>query len=266
MRDAQHREDNASEHSVILLASSGIQKFEKDWWTSYHISRRFCLGESSPHEASWDSVCEEAAISFPISLQFVKCIESLGLRHANTALFKESVILLQALPLFKPTTAALCRLGDSAPHIVSILVEDGLATPSTAAWLALNHLDLRPAAFSKYGLAHRSLIRSCDKGIRAWLSSAEKEAEEVIDLDIPTDDDTDMFDDVPGPSRLSRKGSAKDTTSAKRAALAAKSISTVDTSVVSRAKRTTPRKSNTSANLAQKKKGSAKKAKPGKKR
>ena len=87
-----------------------------------------------------------------------------------------------------------------------------------------------------------------------------------IDLDIPTDDDTDMFDNVPGPSRQSRKGSAKDTTSAKRAAMAAKSIGTIDTSIVSRAKQATPRRSNTSANSAQKKKGSAKKAKPGKKK
>ena len=94
----------------------------------------------------------------------------------------------------------------------------------------------------------------------------EKEAEEIIDLDIPTDDDMDMFDNVPGPSCPSKKGSAKDTTSAKRTAMAAKSIGTVDTSVVSRAKQTTPRRSNTSANSAQKKKGSAKKAKPGKKK
>ena len=94
----------------------------------------------------------------------------------------------------------------------------------------------------------------------------EKEAEEVIDLDIPTDDDTDMFDDVPGPSHKRKKGSAKDTTSAKRAAMAAKSIGTLDTSIVSRTKRTTPRKSNTSANSAQKRKGSVKKAKPGKKK
>ena len=266
VRDAQHREDNASEHSVILLASSGVQKFEKEWWASYHASRRFRLGESSPHEASWDTVCEHAAVNFPVSPQFVKCVESLGLRHTDTALFKESVVLLRALPLFKPTTAALRRIGDSAPHIVSILVEDGLATPSAAAWLALNHPDLRLAAFSKYGLAHRSLIWSRDKGIRAWLSSIEKEAEEVIDLDIPTDDDTDMFDDVPGPSRPNKKGSAKDTTSAKRAAMAAKSIGMVDTSVVSRAKRTTPRRSNTSTNSAQKKKGSAKKTKSGKKK
>ena len=93
----------------------------------------------------------------------------------------------------------------------------------------------------------------------------EKEAEEVIDLDIPTDDDTDMFDDVPGPSCSNKRGSAKDTTSAKRAAMAAKSIGTIDASVISRAKRTTLRRSNTSANSAQKKKGSAKKAKPGKK-
>ena len=266
VRDAQRREDNASEHSVILLASSGVQKFEKNWWKSYHASRRFRLGESSPHEASWDSVCEHAAVDFPVSPQFVKCVESLGMRHTNTALFKESVVLLRALPLFRPTTTALCRIGDSAPHIVSILVEDGLASPSAAAWLALNHPEHRPAAFSKYGLAHRSLIRSRDKGIRAWLSSIEKDAEEVIDLDIPTDDDTDMFDNVPGPSRQSGKGSARDTTSAKRAAMAAKSIGMIDTSVVSRAKRTTPRKSNTSANSAQKKKGSAKKAKPGKKK
>ena len=160
VRDAQRREDNASEHSVILLASSGVQKFEKEWWASYHASRRFRLGESSPHEVSWDAACEHAAVNFPVSLQFVKCVESLGLRHTDTALFKESVVLLRALPLFKPTTAALRRIGDSAPHIVSILVEDGLATPSAATWLALNHPDLRPAAFSKYGLAHRSLIRS----------------------------------------------------------------------------------------------------------
>ena len=266
VRDAQRREDNASEHSVILLASSGVQKFEKDWWQSYLASRRFRLGESSPHETFWDLVCEHAAVNFPVSPQFVKCVESLGMRHTNTALFKESVVLLHALPLFKPTTAALHRIGDSAPHIVSILIEDGLATPSAAAWLALNHPELRPAAFSKYGLAHRSLIRSHDKGIRAWLSSIEKEAEEVIDLDIPTDDDTDMFDDVPGPSRPNKKGSAKDTTSAKRAAMAAKSIGTIDSSVVSRAKRTTPRKSNTSANSTQKRKGSAKKAKAGKKK
>ena len=266
VRDAQCREDNASEHSVILLASSGIQKFEKDWWTSYHTSRRFQLGESSPHEASWDPVCEHAAVDFPVSPQFVKCVESLGMRHTDTALFKESVVLLRALPLFKPTTTALRRIGDSAPHIVSILVEDGLATPSAAAWLALNHPELRPAAFSKYGLTHHSLIRSRDKGIQAWLSSIEKEAEEVIDLDIPTDDDTDMFDDVPGPSRPSKRGSAKDTTLAKRAAVAAKSIGMIDTSVVSRAKQMTPRKLNTSANSAQKKKGSAKKAKAGKKK
>ena len=266
MHDAQRREDNASEHSVILLASSSVQKFEKDWWASYHISRRFQLRESSPHEVFWDSVCEHAAVNFPVSPQFVKCVESLGECHTNTALFKESVILLRALPLFKPTTDALCCIGDSAPHIVSLLVEDGLATPSAATWLALNHPDLRPAAFSKYGLSHHSIIRSCDKGIQAWLSSVEKEAEEVINLDIPTDNDTDMFDDVPGPSCPSKKGSAKDTTSAKCAAMAARSIGTVDTSAISRTKRTTPRKSNTSANSAQKKKGSAKKAKPGKKR
>ena len=266
VRDAQRREDNASEHSVILLASSGVQKFEKNWWKSYHASRRFRLGESSPHEASWDPVCEHAAVDFPVSPQFVKCVESLGMRHTNTALFKESVVLLRALPLFKPTTAALRRIRDSAPHIVSILVEDGLASPSAAAWLALNHPEHRPVAFSKYGLAHQSLIWSRDKGIRAWLSSIEKDAEEVINLDIPTDDDTDMFDNVPGPSRQSRKGSAKDTTSAKRAAMAAKSIRTIDTSVISRAKRTTPRKSNTSANSAQKKKGSVKKTKTGKKK
>ena len=77
VRDAQHREDNASEHSVILLASSGVQKFEKDWWASYITSRRFRLGESSPHEASWDLVCEHAAVNFPVSPQFVKCVESL---------------------------------------------------------------------------------------------------------------------------------------------------------------------------------------------
>ena len=266
VRNAQRREDNASEHSVILLASSGMQKFEKDWWASYHTSRRFQLRESSPHEASWDPVCEHAAVNFLVSPQFVKCIESLGMRHTNTALFKESVVLLRALPLFKPTTAALRRIGDSAPHIVSILVEDGLATPSAAAWLALNHPELRPTAFSKYGLAHRSLIRSRDKGIRAWLSSIEKEAEEVIDLDILTDDNTDMFNDVPGPSHPSKRGSAKDTTSAKHAAMAAKSLGTIDTSAISRTKRTTPRKSNTSANSAQKRKGSAKKAKPGKKK
>ena len=92
---------------MILLASSGIQKFKKDWWTLYHISRRYCLGESSPHEASWDPVCEQAAINFPVSPQFVKCVESLGLCHTNTALFKESVVLLQTLPLFRPTTEAL---------------------------------------------------------------------------------------------------------------------------------------------------------------
>ena len=165
VREAQRREDNASEHSVILLASSGVQKFEKDWWASYHTSRRFRLGESSPHEASWDSVCEHAAVNFPVSLQFVKCVKSLGMRHTNTALFKESVVLLCALPLFRPTTAALRRIGDSAPHIVSILIEDGLTTPSAAAWLALNHPELRPTAFSKYGLTHQSLIRSRDKGI-----------------------------------------------------------------------------------------------------
>ena len=94
VRDAQRREDNASEHSVILLASSSIQKFEKDWWASYHVSRRFHLGESSPHKTSWDSVCKEAAVDFPVSLQFVKCVESLGICHTNTALFKESVVLL----------------------------------------------------------------------------------------------------------------------------------------------------------------------------
>ena len=94
----------------------------------------------------------------------------------------------------------------------------------------------------------------------------DKDAEEVIDLDIPTDDDTDMFNNVPGPSCPTKRGSARDTTSAKRAAMAAKSVGTVDSSVVSRAKRTTPRRSNTSANSAQKKKGSAKKAKPGKKK
>ena len=94
VRNAQQREDNASEHSMILLASSGIQKFEKDWWTSYHTSRRYHLGESSPHEAFWDLVCEEAAVNFPVSPQFVKCVESLGLCHTNTALFKGSVILL----------------------------------------------------------------------------------------------------------------------------------------------------------------------------
>ena len=250
---------------MILLASSGIQKFKKDWWTSYHISRRYRLGESSPHEAFWDPVCEEAAVNFPVSLQFIKCVESLGLRHTNTALFKESVILLQALPLFKPTTKALHRLGDSAPHIVSILVEDSLATPSAAAWLALNHPELCPKAFSQYGLAHRSIIRSHDKGICAWLASVEKEAEEVIDLDIPTDDDTDMFDNVPGLSKPSRKGSARDTTSAKHAALTAKAISTTETSAISRNKKATPRKSNTSPNSASKK-TPAKKTKPGKKK
>ena len=266
VRDAQRREDDASEHSVILLASSGVQKFEKEWWASYHASRRFRLRESSPHEASWDPVCEHAAVNFPVSPQFVKCVESLGMHHTNTALFKESVVLLRALPLFKPTTAALRRIGDPAPHVVSILVEDGLATPLAAAWLALNHPELRPAAFSKYGLTHRSLIWSRNKGIRAWLTSVDKDAEEVIDLDIPTDDDTDMFNNVPGPSCPTKRGSARDTTSAKRAAMAAKSVGTVDSSVVSRAKRTTPRRSNTSANSAQKKKGSAKKAKPGKKK
>ena len=165
VRDAQQREDNASEHSVILLASSSMQKFEKDWWELYHISRRFCLGESSPHEAFWDPVCKHVAVNFPVSPQFVQCVESLGMRHTNTALFKESVVLLHALPLFKPTTNALCHIGDSAPHIVSLLVKDGLATPSAAMWLALNHPDMCPAAFSRYGLAHHSVIRSCDKGI-----------------------------------------------------------------------------------------------------
>ena len=200
-----------------------------------------------------------------MSPQFVKCVESLGLRHTNTALFKESVVLLRALPLFKPTTNALCHLGDSAPHIISILIEDGLATPSAAAWLALNHPELCPNAFSQYGLAHRSIIRSHDRGICAWLASVEKEAEEVINLDIPTDDDTDMFKDVPGPSKPSKKGSAKDTTSAKQAALAAKAIGTMETSAISRNKKSAPQKSNTSANSASKKMPT-KKTKPGKKK
>lgn len=193
--------DDDSDVSEVLAASPALKKFENEWWSSLQISRRFHLGHNSPHSSSWDPICSIACTAFPISPRFVGYITALGRRRCDISSFKEAVTFIRSMPQFMTISAALSSAWQSATPIVKILLEDGLANPSAALWLALNDLGDNGSLFSHFAQAHKSVCRARNKALHtAQLvphESATTADAIVLDTDVESDLDTEIIPDPP---------------------------------------------------------------------
>ena len=230
--------DDESDVSEVLAASPALMSFEREWWSSMLVSHRFHLGNNSPHSASWDHVCSIVSTSFPISPHFVGYIVALGRRHRDTSAFKEAVAFIRSMPQFMSVSSALSSSRWSASPIVKILLEDGLANPSAALWLALNDLDDNTSLFSGFTRAHKYICRSRNKALHAAQlipRESTTTADAInLDSDAASEMDTEVVPDP--PARLGGKlpsGKTIECRSSRRAsdrfsAGSSKSVNTLD--------------------------------------
>ena len=199
--------DDDSDVSEVLAASPALVSFENEWWSSLMVSRRFRLGNDSPHSSSWDPVCSITCTSFPISPRFVGYVTSLGRRHRNLSTFKEAVTFICSMPQFMKISAALSSIRQSAFPIVKILLEDGLANPSAALWLALNDLGDNNSLFAGFTRAHKYICRSRNKALHTAQLIPQESATTadaiVLDSDAASEIDTEIVPDP--PARLGGK-------------------------------------------------------------
>ena len=233
--------DDESDVSEVLAASPSLKAFEREWWSSLQVSRRFRLGSDSPHSSSWDSICSIVCTAFPISPRFVGYITALGRRQRDLSSFKEAVTFIRSMPQFMTISAALSSARKSATPIVKILLEDGLANPSAALWLALNDLDDNASLFAHFTCAHKSICWSRNKALHAAQlvprESATTVEAIVLDTDVESDLDTEIVPDPPAlhggklPSGRTSDRRASRRASDRFSAASAKSQNTLDSFV-----------------------------------
>ena len=188
--------DDDSDVSEVLAASPALVSFEREWWSSLLVSRRFCLGNDSPHSSSWDPVCSIACTSFPISPHFVGYVTALGRRLRDLSAFKEAVTFIRSMPQFMTISAPLSSIRQSAFPIVKILLEDGLTNPSAALWLALNDLEDNASLFTGFTRAHKYICRSRNKALHAAQLVPRESATTADAIVLDSDDASEMDTEI----------------------------------------------------------------------
>ena len=148
-------EDEAPE---VIYDDAAARLFENQWWKTCIQIRRHRVSHSPETDALWSKLAPIAVAPRPISHRFLQYVNALGNYHADRPKFSKAIGVLRAQDDFNGLVALL---GEPVPcfdreeanvpavAILHILVGDGLASPSAAAWLALSIFKERES-YNKY--------------------------------------------------------------------------------------------------------------------
>ena len=130
----------------VIYDDPAARSFENQWWRTCVLIRWHRVSHSPRADALWPKLAPIAVAPRPISHRFLQYINNLGNYNTNRPLFQKAVGVLRAQQDFNSLVALL---GEPRPHfkdnddhhpalaILHVLIGDGLASPATAAWLAL---------------------------------------------------------------------------------------------------------------------------------
>ena len=151
---------------------------EAKWWDTMVTTKAYKVADSAEDSAHWSHITLLASSRTDVTPRTAGYVESLtSARYLDRPAFNRSMGTLQTHGGF----AALdrhCRTNpeqtDGTLRIVMALMEDGLASPGTAAW-AMSLLTKSPAAFragrfcfSAYGANRRTLWNRRNQALAAW--------------------------------------------------------------------------------------------------
>ena len=139
--------DIGDEAPEVIYDDAAARSFENQWWKTCIQIRRHRITHSLEMDSLWSKLAPIAVAPRPISHRFLQYVNNLGNYHADRPKFSKAVGVLRAQDEFNGLVILLgepipCFDGEEANvpavAILHILVSDGLASPATAAWLALS--------------------------------------------------------------------------------------------------------------------------------
>ena len=175
--DAETWIENFSHRAEELL------DFEKKWWASFAASRLPRLGADSRFAHLWNPLTQAAMCTEPINTRTMAQICHLGGKRADPSGYLSSLTALRLLPSYRVIENAVASAGAEAiaPHILSIMLEDGFLSPGGAAWLA-TQLEDKPhryqplrSLFAGYRLKHGTVRQRLNSSLMAYKTRLESE-------------------------------------------------------------------------------------------
>ena len=157
--------------------------FEKKWWSSFATSRLPRLGVDSRFAHLWDPITKAAMCSDPINNRTMALICHLGGKRADPSGYLSALTALRLLPSYRAVENAVATSGAEliAPHILSIMLEDGFLSPGGAAWLA-TQLEDKPhryqplrSLFAGYRLKHGFVRQRLNASLLAYKARLESD-------------------------------------------------------------------------------------------
>ena len=160
-----------------------LAAFERKWWSSFAASRLPRLGTESRFAHFWEPITKAALCSDPINNRTMALICHLGGKRADPSGYLSAITALRLLPSYRAVENAVASSGAEviAPHILSIMLEDGFLSPGGAAWLATQFEDkphryqpLR-SLFAGYRLKHGFVRQRLNASLLAYKARLESD-------------------------------------------------------------------------------------------
>ena len=166
-------------------------RHEAKWWETMIATKAYKVAGSAQDSATWSQVTLLVTSTIDVTPRTTGYVESLGAWHNNKSAFDQVMKALQVFHAFGALTR-FCSTNpeqrESALSIILALMEDGLASPGTAAW-AMGQLTKSPQAyrtgrlyFSVYGANRRTLWNRRNQSLAAWKATRAPPAEETAPL------------------------------------------------------------------------------------
>ena len=126
-------------HPEFVASDPSHQAAERDWWRALLTSKRARVSHSDALTHDWFRIIGHSYNSSPLSPRTLDCIRCLGVQMTDPDGYHHALSTLRALPSFNALASHIItnNLGASAMAILPIMLEDGLISPSAAAWLAI---------------------------------------------------------------------------------------------------------------------------------
>jgi len=152
-------------------------RHEAKWWETMVATKAYKVAGSAADSAAWSVVALIASDTVVSSPRVIRYVESLGAQHNDKSASDTAMRYLQVFSTFGALNH-FCSINpeqqESALTIVLALLEDGIASPGTAAW-AMGQLSRSPMAyranrlhFSAYGANRHTLWNRRNQALAAW--------------------------------------------------------------------------------------------------
>jgi len=164
---------------------------EERWWATALATKKHIAGESPVGEI-WDDFASHAAALREVSPRFRNYVNRLGSWSTDKASYSQAVTTLTGLNDYRAFTQVVANFPpEAAADLILILLDNGVASPAAAAWLALFLAPGSPAyaaalpLFLKYSATNAGVWNSRNAMLHAWALHDQDDGSDS-DIESPT--------------------------------------------------------------------------------